>query len=64
LFREDVGRVTKIQEEKYHRGAGINERKPRAERASAPLASPVNAPKKRAAEPSAPPSRKSRNVTF
>jgi hypothetical protein len=53
-----------MQEGKPHQGVAMRERKARAERASAPLASPVNAPKKRAAEPSAPPSRKSRNVTF
>jgi hypothetical protein len=53
-----------MQEEKPHLRATMRERKARAARTSSPLAAPVNAPKKRAAEPSATPSLKSRNVTF
>jgi 3-oxoacyl-ACP reductase-like protein len=53
-----------MQEGKPHLRRAMRERKARAERTSAPLAPPVNAPKKRAAAPSAPPRRKSRNVTF
>jgi hypothetical protein len=54
----------KEKEGKAHLGRAMRERKARAERTSAPLASPVNAPKKRAAEPSVLVRRKSRNVTF